>query len=230
MVMRCAVLFDIDGTLLRTSGAGAKALTHALVTELEVEHDRVHAAMSTVDFRGATDRAILRKLGDALDVALEPRQESLLGHYLLALEHHLANAHVEVLPGVNELLAALGLRTDVYVGILTGNIRSAARLKLGAIGHAGLVERAGGFGEDGMRRQDLAAVARERLFAAGVTPSARIIVVGDTEHDVSCGKHIGAYTVAVATGWTARETLFAAGPDMFLDDLSVHDAFLELLG
>lgn len=228
--MRSAVLFDIDGTLLRTSGAGAKALTHALVTELALEHDRIHAAMAAVDFRGATDRAILRKLGDFLEVALEPRQESLLGHYFSALEHHLATARVEVLPGVDELLGALHLRDDVYVGILTGNFRPAARLKLGAIGHAGLVERAGGFGEDGMRRHDLAAAARERLFAAGVAPGARIIVVGDTEHDVSCGKHIGAYTVAVATGWTARETLHAAGPDMFLDDLSAHDEFLGLLG
>lgn len=227
--MRSAVLFDIDGTLLRTSGAGAKALTHALVTELELEHDRVSAAMSTVDFRGATDRAILRKLGDALEVALEPRQERLLAHYLVALEHHLATARVEVLPGINALLAALQLRPDVYVGILTGNFRSAARLKLGAIGHASLVERAGGFGEDGMQRRDLASAARERLFAAGVSEAARIIVVGDTEHDVSCGKHIGAYTVAVATGWTARETLHAAGPDMFLDDLSGYDEFLELL-
>lgn len=228
--MRAAVLFDIDGTLLRTSGAGAKALTHALMTELELGLDSIHAAMSTVDFRGATDRAILRKLGDALEVALEPRQERLVAHYLTALEHHLASARVETLPGVNELLGALQRRDDVYVGILTGNFRSAARLKLGAIGHAPLVERAGGFGEDGVRRHDLAAVARERLFAAGVDPGARIIVVGDTEHDVYCGKHIGAHTVAVATGWTPRETLHAAGPDLFLDDLSAHGEFLALLG
>lgn len=228
--MRAAILFDIDGTLLRTSGAGAKALTHALMTELELELERVHAAMSTVDFRGATDRAILRKLGDALEVSLEPRQERLVAHYLTALEHHLASARVETLPGVNELLGTLHRRDDIYVGILTGNFRSAARLKLGAIGHALLVERAGGFGEDGVRRQELAAVARERLFAAGVHPSARIVVVGDTEHDVSCGKHIGAHTVAVATGWTARETLHAAGPDLFLEDLSEYGAVLEMLG
>lgn len=227
--MRAAVLFDIDGTLLRTSGAGAQALTYALVTELELEHDKIRAAMSMVDFRGATDRAILRRLSEALDVALEPRQERLLQRYFTALEQHLTDAVVEVLPGVHELLAELGLRDDVYVGILTGNFRPAARLKLGAIGQAALVDRAGGFGEDGLRRQDLATVARERLRAAGVSERARIVVVGDTEHDVSCGKHIGAYTVAVATGWTERETLHAAGPDMFLDDLSVPTALLELL-
>lgn len=228
--MRSAVLFDIDGTLLRTSGAGAKALTQALVTELELEHERIHAAMATVDFRGATDRAILQKLGDALDVALESRQERLLAHYLTALEHHLASAYVEVLPGVDELLGTLLQRDDVYVGILTGNFRSAARLKLGAIGHAALVERAGGFGEDGLRRHDLATAARQRLHAIGVPERARIVVIGDTEHDVSCGKHIGAYTIAVATGWTTRETLRGAGPDMFLDDLSVHDEILGLFG
>ncbi len=228
--MRAAVLFDIDGTLLRTAGAGARALTHALATELELELGRVTAAMATVDFRGATDRAILRNLGEALDLPLEPRQERLLQRYFAALELHLAEASVEVLPGVNELLAVLGLRQDVYVGILTGNFRPAARLKLGAIGHAALVERAGGFGEDGLRRHDLAAAARERLWAAGVSPEARIVVVGDTEHDVACGKHIGAHTVAVATGWTARETLLAAEPDLFLDDLSVHERVLGLLG
>jgi phosphoglycolate phosphatase len=228
--MRAAVLLDIDGTLLRTSGAGAKALAHALATELGETDERVLAAIETVDFRGATDRAILNKLGAALGVPLEPRQEGLLLRYFAALEFHLANTRVETLPGVNALLAHLGARSDVYVGILTGNFRSAARLKLGAIGHAPLVEKAGGFGEDGFHRHDLAAVARERLHAAGVPVEARVIVVGDTEHDVTCGKHIRATTVAVGTGWTPWETLHAAGPDLFLRDLSEPSPLLELLG
>jgi phosphoglycolate phosphatase-like HAD superfamily hydrolase len=91
------------------------------------------------------------------------------------------------------------------------------------------VERAGGFGEDGFHRHDLAAVARARLHAAGVLENARIIVVGDTEHDVTCGKHIQATTVAVGTGWTAWETLHAAGPDVFLRDLSDPAPLLALL-
>lgn len=227
--MRAAVLLDIDGTLLRTSGAGAKALAHALATELGMSDERVLAAMATVDFRGATDRAILRQLSLALDTPLEPREQALLAHYVAALELHLNSAAVETLPGVNELLAHFRALPDVYVGILTGNIRAAARLKLGAIGHAPLVERAGGFGEDGFHRHDLAAVARQRLHAAGVVETARIIVVGDTEHDVTCGKHIQATTVAVGTGWTAWETLHAAAPDLFLRDLSDPAALLALL-
>ncbi len=227
--MRAAVLLDIDGTLLRTSGAGAKALAHALATELGMSDDRALAAMATVDFRGATDRAILRQLSLALDTPLEPRERALLAHYVTALELHLNNTTVETLPGVNELLAHFRALPDVYVGILTGNIRAAARLKLGAIGHAPLVERAGGFGEDGFHRHDLAAVARARLHAAGVMEHARIIVVGDTEHDVTCGKHIQATTVAVGTGWTPWDTLHAAGPDLFLRDLSDPAALLALL-
>jgi phosphoglycolate phosphatase len=227
--MRAAVLLDIDGTLLRTSGAGAKALAHALATELGLSDERVLAAMATVDFRGATDRAILRQLSLALDTPLEPRERALLAHYVTALELHLNNTTVETLPGVNELLAHFSALPDVYVGILTGNIRAAARLKLGAIGHAPLVERAGGFGEDGFHRHDLAAVARARLHAAGVLENARIVVVGDTEHDVTCGKHIQATTVAVGTGWTAWETLHAAGPDVFLRDLSDPSPLLALL-
>lgn len=227
--MRAAVLFDIDGTLLRSAGAGASALSHALATELGLELERVRAAMATVDFRGATDRAILINLGEALGIPLEPRQERLLECYFEALERTLLASRIETLPGVNELLASLHQRDDVYVGILTGNFRPAARLKLGAIGHAALVERAGGFGEDGLRRHELAAAARTRLLEAGVATSARIVVVGDTEHDVSCGKHIGAATVAVGTGWTAREVLVAAAPDVFLEDLSAPRALLELL-
>jgi phosphoglycolate phosphatase len=227
--MRAAVLLDIDGTLLRTSGAGVKALTHALAVELGVSDAVAVEAIGALDFRGATDRSIMQRLSVALDTPLEPYQEALLRRYFTALERYLTELPVETLPGVNELLATLHARGDVYVGILTGNFRNAARLKLGAIGHAALTERAGGFGEDGIHRHELAVVARDRLHAAGIDRAARIIVVGDTEHDVTCGKHIRALTVAVGTGWTPWETLRAAEPDLMLRDLSEPGALLQLL-
>jgi phosphoglycolate phosphatase-like HAD superfamily hydrolase len=227
--MRSAVLFDIDGTLLRTSGAGAKALTHALATELSLDAATVSRAMAGVDFRGATDRSILLRLGQALGVALDRHERTLLVTYLAALDEHLQRTPVETLPGVNELLKQLETRTDVYVGILTGNFRQAAHLKLASIGHAHLMERAGAFGEDGLLRHELASAAKQRLHAQGVHEDARILVIGDTEHDVACGKHIGAYTVAVSTGWTSREALVACSPDLLLSDLSEPSALIALL-
>jgi phosphoglycolate phosphatase len=227
--VRSAVLFDIDGTLLRTSGASTRALSHALITTLGVSPAAADAAIAGIDFRGATDGKLMPQLGAALQVEIGRFQPALLTTYLSALEQNLARAAVEVLPGVDALLQNLLCRDDVTVGILTGNFRQAARLKLQAIGHAALADHAGGFGEDGVARAELAMVARSRLHAAGLATSARIIVVGDTEHDVSCGKHIGAVTVAVATGWTERSSLEAAQPDLLLEDLAAPEALLALL-
>jgi phosphoglycolate phosphatase len=227
--MRAAVLFDIDGTLLRTSGASTGALAQALAGVLGIAPEVAHTAMLDIDFRGATDRNLWRQLAEALKFEVDAYHAKLLATYLEHLELNLTRHLVQVMPGVHDLLSALLAREDVSVGILTGNFRHAARLKLGAIGHAPLADRAGGFGEDGVLRHELAAVARRRLHESGLHGNAPVIVVGDTEHDVSCGKHIGAFTVAVATGWTEWETLQAAQPDVLLRDLSTPEPLLELL-
>jgi phosphoglycolate phosphatase-like HAD superfamily hydrolase len=133
-----------------------------------------------------------------------------------------------VLPGIEAFLNTLAGRDDVAVGLLTGNLRAGARLKLG---HYGLFDHFafGGFGDHHWERDD---VAREALAAVqahlnGRARTERIWVIGDTPLDVQCARAIGANVAAVATGWHSREELAAAKPDLLLTDLSDPAPLLE---
>jgi phosphoglycolate phosphatase-like HAD superfamily hydrolase len=217
-------LFDIDGTLISSGGAGKAALEAALV-----EAFGIAPVTAKLELSGRTDRAICRDLfrHHALDDSAE-NLDRLMGAYLRHLPASLSRKGGRVLPGVEALLATLRERGDVHVGLLTGNVRSGARVKLG---HFGLYDHFafGGFGDDHYDRDD---VAREALAAVhrhcnGAAKPERIWVIGDTPLDVRCARAIGARAVAVATGWHTHEELAEHGPDLLLSDLS--DA-TELLG
>jgi phosphoglycolate phosphatase-like HAD superfamily hydrolase len=135
-----------------------------------------------------------------------------------------------VLPGVAELLAILGERDDLHVGLLTGNTAGGARLKLA---HFDLHERFafGGYGDVHFNRNAVAADAHAELrrHSGREIPAERIWVIGDTPHDVACARHIGASVIAVATGQHAREELEAARPDVLLDDLRNVERVMEIV-
>ncbi len=227
--MTHAVLFDIDGTLLRAGGAGREALARGAADALGVTLEAARAAASAMDFRGRIDPLLIDELTRRLGFDPGARDHDVQRAYLAALPHTLAGSTVELLPGVPELLATLEARGAVSVGLLTGNVRDGARLKLGAVGLAHLVERTGGFGEDGLSRGEVAASAVAALARQGV-PAERVVVIGDTEHDVSAARYAGARAVAVATGWTRPEVLRAARPDVYVDDLTDPAPVLGLLG
>jgi phosphoglycolate phosphatase-like HAD superfamily hydrolase len=210
-------LFDIDGTLLASGGAGKSALEDALAEEFGVR-----SGMQKIKLSGRTDRAIVH---DLLSLSgLEDNEENrarLLSAYLKHLPGCLARGNGTVLPGVLALLQLLDSRTDVVVGLLTGNVQAGARLKLG---HFGLAEyfAFGGYGDEHHCRDD---VAREALLAVkthlkGDVDPGRICVIGDTPYDVRCARAIGAKVVAVLTGYHDRVELTACKPDVLLDDLS----------
>lgn len=226
--MRCAVLFDIDGTILRAQGSGARALTLALTQAAGVPSDRAAECLKGIDFRGATDRWIVSQVDAFLATSLATLGDSFVDSYLQHLETLLATVEVELLPGIRSLVASLADHDDITVGLLTGNFRRAAHLKLSSVSLEHLIGWAGAFGDDGVHRNELAKAAAERLAARGI-PASRTIVIGDTQHDVTCGKHIGAYTVAVATGWTDARTLAAHEPDLLFDDLSEPERLLALV-
>jgi phosphoglycolate phosphatase len=226
--MTCAVLFDIDGTILRAPGSGARALALALNQATGVSLERATQCLKGIDFRGATDRWILAQVDALLATRIADHGEEFVDSYLQHLEILLGTVNVEVLPGIRSLLAALSELGDVTVGLLTGNYRRAARIKLAHVSLEHLVGAAGGFGDDGIHRNELAAAAAVRLSAQGI-PAERTIVIGDTQHDVTSGKHIGAYTVAVATGWTEPAALAACGPDLLFGDLSDPERLLSLV-
>ena len=226
--MKPAVLFDVDGTLVRGKGAGRHALSLALAGILGVPQERAWDATGRVDYRGSTDRRILEQIFGFLDAPADLRQETVIEAYLGHLPETMKACEMALLPGAVEVVARLA-SMNVRVGLLTGNVRAAARLKIAPFGLAHLADVPGGFGDDARDRVEIARVARERLVADG-GPAQPLVVVGDTEWDVVAAREIGAVAVAVLTGWTDREHLEAAGPDVILGDLSDPAPLFDLMG
>jgi phosphoglycolate phosphatase-like HAD superfamily hydrolase len=219
-------LFDIDGTLISSGGAGKAALEAGLIEEFGI--DRI---TDELELGGRTDRAICRDLFryHVLDDTPE-NWRRLIAAYLRHLPACLTAKGGRVLPGITALLEGLKGRDDVLVGLLTGNVRAGAAAKLG---HFGLYEHFGfgGFGDDHFDRDDVAreALAAVRRHGNGRASPDRIWVIGDTPLDVRCARAIGAQAVAVATGWHPAEELAACEPDLLFSDLSDAGPLLERL-
>ena len=227
--MRKLVLFDIDGTLVLTGGAGLRAMNCACA-----EIAGSVEALADIPVAGRTDRIILTdvvaKLGRALDEDLLVELRDRYLHHLREEIEQPGRGVKAVMPGVRELLDALSTRDDVFVGLLTGNFEEGARIKLG---HFDLWRyfRCGAYGDDAADRNALVPFALERARRLGLPALAaeHVLVVGDTPHDVACAHAVGALPVGVATGGFSVEQLRASGASIVFDDLSETDAFLELL-
>jgi phosphoglycolate phosphatase-like HAD superfamily hydrolase len=140
-----------------------------------------------------------------------------------ALAEALANGQVAVwaLPGVGQLLDVLAARPDARLGIVTGNMRATARIKLGAVGLDGYF-RGGGYGSDSPARAVLPAFALRRMARderVAFVPG-RAVMVGDTPHDLHAAREHGMRCVLVSTGQYSHAELEACGPDVLLDDLN----------
>jgi phosphoglycolate phosphatase-like HAD superfamily hydrolase len=210
-------LFDIDGTLITSGGAGKAALEAGLVSAFGIDQP-----VGQVDFSGRTDRAIVRDLFRLHGIAeSNANWQRLRAAYLAHLPASLARSRGRILPGIAALLDHLRGRRDTAVGLLTGNIVDGARSKLAhfCLDHHFAF---GGFGDDHFDRD---AVARDALAAAhrhlnGSVELHRLWVIGDTPLDVQCARSIGARVAAVATGWHPLDELAAAEPDLVLADLA----------
>ena len=228
--MRKLVLFDIDGTLVLTGGAGLRAMNRACA-ELVGHAD----ALAGIPVAGRTDRLILsdvvrridRALDDALLVELRDRYVAHLAEEI----HHRGRGVKGVLPGVRELLDALASRDDVMLGLLTGNFEAGARIKLG---HFDLWRyfRCGAFADDAADRNALVPFAVERARTCGLPDLglAHVLVVGDTPHDVACALAVGAVPVGVATGGYTVDELRESGADQVFEDLRDVDRFVAMMG
>lgn len=219
------ILFDIDGTLIRSGGAGKDAMEAALRGAFGLSEIR-----DEVPYSGRTDCAIARDLLalHGIDPTLA-NQRRLHDAYLAELPGQLKLRGGLVLPGIHELLAALRNRPDVVLGLLTGNVRAGARVKLG---YFGLWEffTCGGFGDDHFDRDDVARLALREVqtHLAGPIDPTDIWVIGDTPLDVQCARAIGARAIAVATGWHPIEELAACAPDHVFVDFADLAAVLHL--
>ena len=218
------VLFDIDGTILLTDGAGKRAIHRALID--------VFGSTGPADHRfdGKTDPQIVRELmridGHA-DERIDAGMAGLFERYVDYLQDELrAGAEdVRVMPGVVELLDALDARHDATLGLLTGNLAAGARAKLAAAGIDPNRFSVGAYGSDHETRSQLPAVAQRRAREElGLVVDGRdVVVIGDTPADLSCGRSIGARAIGVATGHYSVDDLSAYEPAAVFSDLSCTD-------
>ncbi|HUE86303.1 MAG TPA: HAD family hydrolase [Vicinamibacterales bacterium] len=223
------LLFDIDGTLLLSGGAGIRAMTRAFDDVFAVRD-----AFAGSDVAGRTDRFIVsRALAEAGLPDTREQHDRFREAYVPLLRKEIlrpATGRYGLMPGIQGLLEALRESGSVHVALLTGNYAPAAFVKLGHFGIESFFEW-GAFGEESAERDELARIALRRAESRGVPAAAREqrIVIGDTPHDVACARAIGARMLAVATGNYSEEALRAAGADVILPDLSDTSQVLRVL-
>jgi phosphoglycolate phosphatase-like HAD superfamily hydrolase len=228
---RKLVLFDIDGTILLTAGAGRRAITTALAEAVGSAE-----AFGRIRFDGKTDPQIVRELLAAAGHAgpdAEARIAALCERYVRLLETELQDprSRTTLMPGVPELLDRLEADPSVVLGLLTGNLARGAALKLRAAGLDPARFAVGAFGSDSGHRPELPPIAARRAAAHfGREPrGAEVVIIGDTPADVACGACIEARAVAVATGQYSVDELAACRPHAVFADLRDTDAVLAAI-
>jgi phosphoglycolate phosphatase-like HAD superfamily hydrolase len=224
--MATAVLWDIDGTLVWTAGAGLTAMRLAFKRTQGRSPD-----LSQVDVVGRTDLWILRRLLESNGIQPTAEVESaIFDAYVEAMPSQLAEHAGHVLPGVADLLRALAAEPNLEQGLLTGNLHRTARLKLE---HYGLWHwfSFGAFGDDTELRAELGplALAAAESQHGSVFPPQDAVVIGDTPHDISCGRALGARTIAVATGRYGADELAADDPTTLVADLVDTERLVTLI-
>jgi phosphoglycolate phosphatase len=222
------LLWDIDGTLLTSSGAGMRALEVALTRVFGLQ-----GSLADIEYAGRTDRWILRQVFAKFDLpASEENFARYIEGYIAELPAELARSTARVLPGIPSLLDQAAARPDITQGLLTGNLRRGAEAKLGRFDLWRFFPF-GAFADDNEDRARLGPRALDRAQAhrPGTVFQAECIwVIGDTPHDITCGQAFGARTLAVATGNFTTDALAAHRPTAVLPDLSDPAAFWRIIG
>lgn len=216
------VLFDIDGTLVRTGGAGVEAFRKVFAGEFGATD-----GFEKLKFAGRTDTGLVREFFEYHHIPMtEENTQRFFEHYVFLLDDILSRGAPRACHGVREFIAALrALPRAPMLGLLTGNIRLGAEIKLR---HCGLwdVFVMGAFADDSEDRNLIAAAARDRggRLLGKILRGTEVLVIGDTPHDIRCGKYIGARVLAVATGGATLEELKEHRPNWAVEDLTCVSA------
>lgn len=225
------LLLDIDGTLLWPSGAGRTALQAALNYIYGTAGDLENFA-----FGGFTDRNIIFTLlqtAGLTEVAIAEKFDQISPVMVEEMTTRIARGDHDVQPcrGAIQLLDAVSSRDDVVVGLITGNFRETAHIKLAAAGINSELFKIGAYGGESRDRADLPTLAVERAFklTGQQFTGQQIIIIGDTPHDVTCGRGVGARSIAVLTGWSDRAEIEPHNPHYLFDDLSDTQAVLDAI-
>jgi phosphoglycolate phosphatase len=221
------LLFDIDGTLIHSGGAGVHALKSAFKERFGIDDD-----LRNIEIAGMTDSGIVVSILNKHKIpASNENMSAFLDSYVHFLSLELPRRKGTLLPGVLELLERLKSRRHLVLALLTGNVSRGAQLKLEHYGVWHFFEF-GAFADDHRDRNRLGSFARARAKEKhGREFSASAIdVIGDTPRDIACGRALGARTVAVATGTWSRDELSKYDPDFLIDDLSDVETVIHTLG
>jgi phosphoglycolate phosphatase len=221
------LLFDIDGTLIHSAGAGVESLRHTLAERFGIQDD-----LGDIEIAGMTDSGIVMSILNKHRIpATNENIASFLDTYVHFLSLELPRRVGQLLPGVLDLLNRLKARPHLILALLTGNVSRGAQLKLEHYGVWHFFEF-GAFADDHYDRNQLGPFARARAQEKhGYEFQAhQIDVIGDTPRDIACGKAFGARTIAIATGSWPRRDLAAHHPDFLFDDLSNVDEVIHVLG
>lgn len=215
------LLFDIDGTLVLSKGAGREATARSLQAVFGTD-----AGVRSLPFGGKTDWQVLGEILPAHGFSDEDIRAR-LGDFQQAMAEHLqaiiGNYLVEACIGTHEVIAALSQREDILPGIVTGNVQTTAPIKLRAAGFDPAWFVVGAYGSESARRNDLPPLAWQRAieFSGEHIAPENVIVIGDTVADIDCARAIpGAIAVAVCTGFESRDNLIAAQPDYLLENMT----------
>lgn len=220
------ILFDIDGTILQTNGAGTRAANRAFENIYGISE-----AMTRIDAAGKTDHIILQEIfmNELNRDFSQQEAEDLYKLYIPFLEEETGKSETTVMPGIPKLLDNLGARKDMVLGVATGNIEQGAWIKLRS---AGLDHhfKFGGFGSDSHIREHLIRKALQRAedHVEENTKIKDTFVIGDTPYDINHGRAAGAVTVAVATGGYSRDQLREHSPDHLFDNLNDLENVLRI--
>lgn len=220
------LLFDIDGTLITSGGAGENALRLGIKDRFGIDDD-----LRGIEIAGRTDSGIARQFFAKHSLPDTPgNTASFFEGYLTHLPRMLSEKDGRLLPGIVPLLDALTAQDDVILALLTGNLERGAKLKLTHYGVWDYFEF-GAYADDHHDRNQLGHFARTRAKERhGVEfPPEHIYILGDTPHDITCARAIGAKAVAIATGQFTRAQLAEHAPDFLFDDLGNVDAVVAAL-
>ena len=209
------ILFDIDGTLTTSSNAGMGAM------ETTVEQLFGISEVPDMSMHGRTDNSILHELFAAIDVEHDGTFDQFNQQYCLNLPRSLKDRNARLLPGVESLLEELAGLKNVELGLLTGNLKQAAEIKLRHVGIDHYFSF-GGYGDLHADRNDVAveAVQNAREAMGDRFSDQYVWVIGDTPNDIRCARHVGAKVIAVETGGSSPESLRSAEPDLQIRDMT----------
>ncbi len=220
---RSLILWDIDGTLLHARGVGKNSMVAAIKDVFGVTVD-----WSRIDHVGRTDAYICRCIAKNHGLNFGVAMQRFSDRYTQLLKENLKTVNPEPLPGVRALLEKIHKRSDIVQGLLTGNLREAAFIKLACFGLKDFFDF-GAFGDEHEDRCALASVALQRARAVYGGDMRNVVVIGDTHHDAACGRALGARVVLVATGVRSLQDLALSKPDLLLQSLAEIDGNIDIL-